>query len=82
MPCGVILMVRVCGDWPRRPKMRDRVAGFSRWRLKDLAQWVLEEFRISLDETTVSRELKALGFVKISARPRHTAQNELAIENF
>ncbi len=53
-----------------------------RWRLKDLAQWVLEEFRISLDETTVSRELKALGFVKISARPRHYAQNELAIENF
>ena len=41
--------------------------GVVRWRLKDLAQWVLEEFRISLDETTVSRELKALGFVKISA---------------
>ena len=56
--------------------------GVVRWRLKDLAQWVLEEFRISLDETTVSRELKALGFVKISARPRHYAQNELAIENF
>ena len=30
---------------------------------KDLAQWILEEFRISLDETTVGRELKALGFV-------------------
>ncbi len=53
-----------------------------RWRLKDLAQWVLEEFRIALDETTVGRELKALGFVKISARPRRYAQNELAIENF
>ena len=56
--------------------------GVVRWRLKDLAQWILEEFRISLDETTVSRELKALGFVKISARPRHYAQNELAIEDF
>ena len=54
--------------------------GVVRWRLKDLAQWILEEFRISLDETTVGRELKALGFVKISARPRHYAQNELAIE--
>ena len=43
--------------------------GVVRWRLKDLAQWILEEFRISLDETTVGRELKALGFVKISARP-------------
>ena len=51
-------------------------------KLKDLAQWILEEFRISLDETTVGRELKALGFVKISARPRHYAQNELAIEDF
>ena len=56
--------------------------GVVRWRLKDLAQWILEEFRISLDETTVGRELKALGFVKISARPRHYAQNELAIEDF
>ena len=53
-----------------------------RWRLKDLAQWIWEEFRISVDETTVSRELKALGFVKITARPRHHAQNEFAIEDF
>ena len=53
-----------------------------RWRLKDLAQWIFEEFRLTLDETTVGRELKALGFAKISARPRHHAQNELAIEAF
>ena len=58
------------------------IHGVVRWRLKDLAQWICEEFRISLDETTVGRELKALGFVKISARPRHYAQNELAIEDF
>ena len=56
--------------------------GVVRWRLKDLAQWILEEFRISLDEATVGRELKALGFAKISARPRHYAQNEWAIEDF
>ena len=31
---------------------------------------------------TVGRELKALGFAKISARPRHYAQNELAVEAF
>ena len=30
----------------------------------------------------VGRELKALGFAKISARPRHYAQNELAVEAF
>ena len=58
------------------------VDGVVRWRRKDLARWFLETFAISLDETTVGRELKALGFAKISARPRHYAQNELAVEAF
>ncbi len=58
------------------------IHGVVRWRLKDLAQWIFEEFHISLDETTVGRELKALGFAKISARPRHYAQNEFGIEDF
>ena len=58
------------------------IHGVVRWRLKDLVQWLWEEFGVSLDESTVSRELKALGFVKISARPRHRAQNELAGEHF
>ena len=53
-----------------------------RWRLADLAHWIWEEFGISLSETTVGRELRALGYRKISARPRHHAQNELAIEDF
>jgi len=58
------------------------IHGVVRWRLKDLSQWIWEEFRISMDKTTVGRELKALGFVKITARPRHHAQNEFAIEDF
>ena len=58
------------------------VHGVVRWRLKDLVQWLWDEFRVSLDESTVSRELKALGFVKISARPRHRAQNEFVREDF
>ncbi len=58
------------------------IHGVVRWRLRDLAQWIWEEFGISLDETTVGRELKALGFVKISVRPRHLGQNEFAIEDF
>ena len=58
------------------------IHGVVRWRLKDLVQWLWEEFQVSLDESTVSRELKALGFVKISARPRHRAQNELVREDF
>ncbi len=58
------------------------IHGVVRWRLRDLAQWIWEEFGISLEETTVGRELKALGFVKISVRPRHQGQNEFAIEDF
>ncbi len=58
------------------------VHGVVRWRLVDLAQWIFEEFGLSLSETTVSRELKRLGFVKLSARPRHYAQNEAAVEAF
>ena len=58
------------------------VHGVVRWRLKDLTLWIWEDFRIALDETTVGRELAALGYAKISARPRHYAQNEPAIEGF
>ena len=56
--------------------------GVVRWRLKDLVQWIFEEFSISIDETTVGRELRAMGFAKLSARPRHHAQNEFAAEAF
>ena len=58
------------------------IHGVVRWRLKDLAWWVYEEFRISLDETTVGRELRKLGFRKLSARPQHYGQNEAALEAF
>jgi transposase len=58
------------------------VHGVVRWRLVDLAQWLYEEFAVSLDETTVGRELKAMGFRKLSARPRHYAQNQFAVEAF
>jgi len=53
-----------------------------RWRRKDLALWVFEEFSISLEETTVGRELRVQGFYKISARPRHKGQTEFAVEDF
>ena len=58
------------------------IHGVVRWRRKDLVQWLFQEFRVSVDETTVGRELKALGFAKLSARPRHYAQNELEGEIF
>ncbi len=58
------------------------IHGVVRWRLIDLVQWLYEEFAVSLDETTVGRELKKLGYVKLTARPRHHAQNEYAMEAF
>ena len=58
------------------------IHGVVRWRLKDLTLWVWEEFRISISETTLSRELRALGYRKLSARPRHYAQNPEALEAF
>jgi transposase len=58
------------------------IHGVVRWRLKDLTLWVWEEFQISLSETTLSRELRALGYRKLSARPRHYAQDPEALELF
>ena len=34
------------------------IHGVVRWRLKDLTLWIWEEFRISISETTLSRELR------------------------
>ena len=58
------------------------VHGVVRWRLIDLAQWIYEEFRIAIAKQTLSRELRAMGYRKLSARPRHHAQAAGAIENF
>ena len=56
--------------------------GVVRWRLIDLAQWVWDEFGVSVSETTVGRELRAIGFRELSARPRHYAQDREAAEAF
>lgn len=56
--------------------------GVVRWRLIDLAQWVWDEFAISVSKQTLSRELRAMGYRKLSARPRHHAQDDDAIPTF
>jgi hypothetical protein len=53
-----------------------------RWRIVDLCQWLWEEFRVSVSEQTLSRELRAMGYRRLSARPRHHAQADGAIEAF
>lgn len=56
--------------------------GVVRWRLVDLVQWVWDEFAVSISRQTLSRELRAMGYRKLSARPRHHAQDAEAIPTF
>jgi len=58
------------------------IHGVVRWRIVDLCQWLFEEFRVIIAKQTLSRELRALGYRKLSARPRHHAQAEGAIEEY
>jgi transposase len=56
--------------------------GVVRWRLVDLVEWVWDEFGVSVSRATLGRELRAMGFRKLSARPQHHAQDPDAIETF
>ncbi len=58
------------------------IHGVVRWRLIDLALWLFEEFRVSISKQTLSRELRRMGFRKLSARPRHHAQDPEAAADF
>ena len=50
--------------------------GVVRWRLADLAQWVWDEFSVSVTRHTLGHELRAMGYRKLSARPRHRGQKD------
>ncbi|MGO9943879.1 MAG: helix-turn-helix domain-containing protein [Rhodoblastus sp.] len=58
------------------------VHGVVRWRVVDLCQWIFEEFRVTIAKQTLSRELRKMRYRKLSARPRHHAQAQGAIEDF
>lgn len=58
------------------------VHGVVRWRLIDLAQWIWDEFGLSISKQSLSREMRALGFRKLSARPRHNGQNAGDVADF
>jgi len=53
-----------------------------RWRQADLVRWLDAEFGVSVSVQTLSRELRALGLRKLTARPRHYAQDPGAIVDF
>jgi transposase len=58
------------------------VHGVVRWRIVDLRQWIFEEFRVVVAEPTLKPRAAREGYRKLSARPRHYAQAEGAIEDF
>ena len=58
------------------------IHGVVRWRCRDLAQELYEEFGISVDESTIGKRLREMGYRKISARPHHHAQNEYVVDDF
>jgi transposase len=58
------------------------VHGVVRWRVVDLCQWLWDGFAVSVSKQTLSRELRAMGYRRLSARPRHHAQADGAIEAF
>ena len=59
-----------------------QVHGVVRWRLIDLARRLEEDFQLEVSIQTLSRELRRLGYRKLSARPRHQAQDPAAQEAF
>ena len=58
------------------------IHGVVRWRLVDLIQWLWDEFRVTISKQTLSRELRAMGYRKLSARPRHHEKSQAAVATF
>ena len=58
------------------------VHGVVGWRLIDLIPWLWEEFRITIAKQTLSGELRAMNYRKLSARPRHHAKRAAAVAAF
>jgi transposase len=58
------------------------IHGVVRWRLVDLVGWIHDEYGVSLDPSRLGKILKKLGYARLSARPKHHAQNEYALEAF
>ena len=56
--------------------------GVVRWRRIDLQAVIAKRFGVSFHERYVGALLDKLGFSRISARPRHPAQDARVIEAF
>ena len=59
-----------------------QVDGVVRWRRVDLKRKIEERFGVAMHERTVGKQLAALGFRRLSARPRHPKSDPAAQETF
>ncbi len=58
------------------------IHGVVRWRVIDLCQWLWDGYAVRVSKQTLSRELRGMGYRRLSARPRHHAQAHGAIDAF
>lgn len=58
------------------------VDGVVRWRRIDLKRKIEDRFGVVMHERTVGKQLAALGFRRLSVRPRHPKSDPLAQEAF
>lgn len=58
------------------------IDGVVRWRCVDLRRIIKERFDVDLDEVSIGRTLKELGFAHLSPRPQHPKQDPQVIEAF
>jgi len=58
------------------------VDGMVRWRRQDLRRRIAERFEVELHERTVGKYLAALGYRRLSVRPRHPKADPEAQEAF
>lgn len=56
--------------------------GIVRWRRVDLVRIVNKRFGVTVDEDTMGRVLRKLGFSHVSARPKYPAQPDDAVASF
>ena len=58
------------------------VHGVVRWRVIALCQWLWDGYAVRIAKQTLSRELRHMGYRRLSARARYHAQAAGAIETF
>ena len=58
------------------------IDGVVRWRCVDLRRVIKQRFDVDLDEVSIGRVLKELGFAHVSPRPQHPKQDLQVLEAF